>query len=99
MMPKVNRRSPDFKEKHDSLPPEVQAMAAKAFANFKNNPNHPALNVKPLYDNKKASHSPGSFSVRVNSQYRSIYVEIDGVCVWYWTGSHSDYNKFTGNSG
>lgn len=28
-------------------------------------------------------------------QYRAIFVDIAGINVWYWTGTHAEYKNFT----
>ena len=37
-----------------------------------------------------------SFSVSINMSYRAIYTVVDGVNLWYWVGSHTDYDTFLG---
>jgi len=68
-----------------------------AYRQFLRDPSHPSLKVKPLHPNRRGQHPPGSISVRINLQYRAIYVEDGDDNVWYWIGSHSDYNQFTGS--
>jgi hypothetical protein len=29
-------------------------------------------------------------------QYRAIYVVVDGENVWYWIGTHAEYDKYLG---
>lgn len=50
---------------------------------LKNNPQHPSLHLKKV----------GRFwSVRVGIKYRALAVEQDGDLVWFWIGSHADYD-------
>jgi hypothetical protein len=51
-----------------------------------------------LKDTKKGEHVPDSVSISITMQYRAIFVVVDGINVWYWIGSHSEYNRFTGKS-
>jgi hypothetical protein len=51
-----------------------------------------------LEDNNKGRHRKTSFSVTITMQYRAIFVVDGEVNVWYWIGSHSDYNTFTGKT-
>jgi hypothetical protein len=79
------------------LPKHVQALARGAAKLFNDNPAHPSLRHHELEDTKKGQHVPGSFSVSITMQYRAIYVpEGDGRNVWYWIGTHGDYDTFTG---
>lgn len=45
---------------------------------------------------KKGRHGDGSRSVSITQKYRAIYVPEHGVNVWYWIGSHNDYESFIG---
>ena len=92
----VNRRTLPFKEMFDRLPDPVQRVAEKAFELFIKDPAHPRLRVKALKPNHRGHHKEGSVSVSILMGYRAIYVEVDGVNVWYWMGSHSDNDSSTG---
>jgi hypothetical protein len=50
---------------------------------LKENPRHPSLRLKKI----------GRFwSVRVGSRYRALAVEVDAGLLWFWIGSHADYD-------
>jgi hypothetical protein len=93
-----NVRTRDFKQRFDRLPEHVRRLAVVAFRLFRDDPDHPMLHRHPLGDTHRGQHRAGSFSVWINRQYRAIYVEDGGTNVWYWVGSHSDYNIFTGRN-
>ena len=58
-------------------------MADKNHALLKENPRHPSLQFKKV----------GRFwSVRVGLRYRALAVETDGDLVWFWIGTHADYD-------
>ena len=72
-----------FWQAYDKLPAQVRALADKNFALLKDNPDHPSLRLKRV----------GRFwSVRVGLRYRALAVEIDGGLLWFWIGSHADYD-------
>jgi hypothetical protein len=72
-----------FWEAYDKLPEQVRALADKNYALLKTNPRHPSLQFKKV----------GRFwSVRVGLRYRALTVEADDDLVWFWIGSHSDYD-------
>jgi len=75
--------SPEFWACYEALPKPVQELANKSFALLKNDPFHPSLHFKKV----------GRFrSVRVGHSYRALGTDIlDGV-VWFWIGSHSEYD-------
>lgn len=72
-----------FWDAYDRLPEQVRALADKNYALLKENPQHPSLQFKRV----------GRFwSVRVGLRYRALAVETDGDLVWFWIGSHADYD-------
>jgi len=79
--------SPEFWELYRALPQSVRDLAARNFSFLKNNPRHPSLHMK------KAGHY---WSVRVGLHYRAVAVEVPEGLLWFWVGSHEDYNKLMG---
>jgi hypothetical protein len=72
-----------FWEVYEKLPEQVRALADKNYALLKSDPRHPSLQFKKV----------GRFwSVRVGLRYRALAVEADGDLVWFWIGSHADYD-------
>ena len=80
----------------ERLPSEIQEAAEGAFRFFLENPHHPILRNHPLHDTKKGRHRNGSNAVAITRRYRAIYVTEGPTNVWYWIGSHEDYNNFVG---
>ena len=75
--------SPTFWEAYEKLPARVRGLADKNYALLKENPRHPSLQLKKV----------GRFwSVRVGSRYRPLAVEDNQNLVWFWIGSHADYD-------
>ena len=79
--------SPAFWSSYDRLPAPVRELADKNFAVLKSDPRHPSLHFKPV----------GRYwSVRVGIRYRALATEVDGDLVWFWIGSHADYDQLVG---
>jgi hypothetical protein len=79
--------SPEFWECYRELPAPVRELADKNFELLKNNPQHPSLRFKRV----------GNFvSARVGLSYRALGVEIEDGVLWFWIGSHADYDKIVG---
>lgn len=79
--------SPAFWEAYKRLPENVRVLADKNYALLKQNPQHPSLHFKKV----------GRFwSVRIGSRYRALAVEIEGGLLWFWIGSHADYDEMIG---
>ena len=71
---------------YEKLPINVRTLADKNYALLKEDPKHPSLHFK----------SVGKFwSVRVGIRYRALAIEIDDGFLWFWIGSHSQYDKLT----
>jgi hypothetical protein len=79
------------------LPARIQQAAREAFRLFLADPHHPQLANHALHDSKKSRHRTGSRAVSITRAYRAIYVVEDDTNVWYWIGSHEDYNRFVGS--
>jgi hypothetical protein len=94
-----NRTTRAFREQYAKLPAHIQELTRAACHLFEQNPRHPSLRYHELEDRKRGKNMPGSRSVSITMQYRAIHdVAPDGVNVWYWIGTHAQYNRFTGQS-
>ncbi len=71
---------------HD-LPLDVQQDARRAWRLFQSNPAHPSLHFKKLEGEDDI------YSARIGVQYRALAVVEKDRVVWYWIGSHSDYDR------
>jgi hypothetical protein len=72
-----------FWETYAALPAEIRALADKNYALLKEDPRHPSLQLK------KVGHF---WSVRVGKRYRALAVEVEAGLLWFWIGSHADYD-------
>lgn len=72
-----------------ALPEDVRELADRCFSLLKADSAHGSLRFKrvgPLW------------SVRVGLHYRALATDADadGELVWFWVGSHADYDKLVG---
>ncbi len=75
--------NPAFWEAYQKLPLRIRDLADKNFDLLKSNPKHPSLRLKKV----------GRFwSARVGLGYRALAVEVDDGLLWFWIGSHADYD-------
>jgi hypothetical protein len=73
-----------FWQCYDELPAAVQELADKNFQLLREDPNHPSLSFKKV----------GRFrSARVGMRYRALAVEVHNGFLWFWIGSHADYDR------
>jgi hypothetical protein len=83
-----HRATPRFWKCYQNLPEDVQRLADRCYQLLKSNEAHPSLHFKKV----------GQFrSVRIGLHYRALAVEDAGECVWFWIGSHAEYDLFIGS--
>jgi len=69
------------------LPKEVQQLADKNLELLKVDPHDPSLHFK------KIGRTRSLWSLRIGMRYRALGVEKPGSIVWFWIGSHADYDR------
>ena len=78
---------PRFWQHYRQLPKEVQELADKNFKLLKSNPHHPSLQLKKIGKIQRL------WSVRVGIHYRALGREKPEGIVWFWIGTHAEYDK------
>lgn len=76
--------TPQFWELYRRLPANVRDLADKNFALLKADPQHPSLHFKKI---------GRLWSVRVGAHYRALGLDKGDLIVWFWIGSHAEYDK------
>jgi mRNA-degrading endonuclease RelE of RelBE toxin-antitoxin system len=74
-----------FREDLASLPEAVRQQARSAYRTFRDNPHHPGLQFKRVHPTLPI------YSARVSSDYRAVGVRNGGEIVWFFIGSHTEY--------
>jgi len=82
-----SRTTRQFWRLFSHLPFDVQQEARRAYRLFQNNPAHPGLQFKKLEGEENI------YSARIGLDYRALAVMRKNRVVWYWIGSHSDYDR------
>ena len=78
-----HRATPRFWQCYRELPDAIQYQADRTYKILKRDPLHPSLRVKKV----------GRFwSARVGLRYRALAVEQEADLVWFWIGSHAEYD-------
>jgi len=75
----------DFISCFRELPARIQRLARKNYKLWKENPAHPGLQFKLV-----GKRMPAYF-VRVGIGWRALGLIVDDVVVWFWIGSHAEY--------
>ena len=76
-----------FRKALEKLPQSIRRQAREAYKLFRDNPYHPSLHFKQVHPVKPV------YSVRIGRDYRAVGVCDRDEMVWFWIGSHGDYNK------
>ena len=76
-----------FWDCYERLPTDIRELADQSYEILKKNPQHPSLRFKKV----------GKYwSVRIGLRYRALAVEVDDGLLWFWIGSHADYDTMLG---
>ncbi len=54
---------------------------------FQEDPYHPSLHFKRIHSVRPI------YSVRITKDYRAVCIQTHDEALWYWIGSHADYEK------
>ncbi len=76
--------TPAFWARYHSLPQATQRLADKKYQLWQDNSHHPALEFKKVGK---------LWSVRIGDHYRALARERADGFVWFWIGTHEEYNK------
>jgi hypothetical protein len=80
----IHGTTPDFWICYEALPSSVRVRADKALKQLKANPRQASLRLKKV----------GRFwSARVGLHYRALAIESDGGLLWFWIGTHGEYDR------
>jgi hypothetical protein len=69
----------------EQLPQNVQELARKQYRIWQRDPFHPSMHFKELKDD--------IWSVRIGQHYRALGRRSGEMIVWFWIGTHEEYNK------
>jgi hypothetical protein len=76
-----------FRKAFNKLPQHIQKRARQSYLLWRSNSNHPSLHFKQIHNEQPI------YSVRVSLSYRAIGVIEEDTIIWFWIGSHEDYNN------
>jgi hypothetical protein len=63
------------------------SVPAKAYRLFRDDPAHPSLHFKQVHPTREI------YSVRVGLGYRALAVRDGEVLLWFWIGTHAEYDQ------
>ena len=82
-----SKQTKQFRTLFDELPDAVRTQANHAYRLFKVNPDHPGL------DFKQVSKRGPTYSARIGVHYRALAIRKPDHWLWFWIGSHAEYDK------
>lgn len=82
-----SKTTSSFRKCFEVLPQRIQIRAREAYRDFSRDPSHPGLGFKQVHPARPI------YSARVSLGYRALAVRDGDIWVWFWIGSHSDYDR------
>ena len=82
-----SRTTKRFRRAFDQPPERIQQRARLAYQLFREDPHHASLRFKKIHATRPI------FSVRVGLAYRALGVREGDDMIWFWVGSHADYDQ------
>ena len=82
-----SRTTTRFRAALAKLPVRVRRQARRTYRVFAKQPTHPSLQFKKVHPTQPI------YSVRVGRGWRAVGVVDGDDIVWFWIGSHADYDK------
>jgi mRNA-degrading endonuclease RelE of RelBE toxin-antitoxin system len=76
-----------FRKTYAHLPTQIRERAYEAYLQFKEDPSHPSLRFKKIHSELPI------YSVRINKNYRAVGQLDKDTVIWFWIGSHAEYDK------
>jgi len=82
-----HRASPEFWACYRALPEHIRGLADQAYNHLKQDSQYRAVRFKKV----------GRFwSARVGANYRALAVDGPEGPIWFWIGTHAEYDKLLG---
>ncbi|NJN96212.1 MAG: hypothetical protein HC875_19920 [Anaerolineales bacterium] len=82
-----SRTTERFRKAYANLPEQIQSQVKVAYQLFSRNPYHPSLHFKQVHSTQPI------YSARISLDYRVLGVREGEELIWFWVGSHEEYNK------
>jgi len=83
----TSRTTERFRSAYAELPEHIRRRARAAYRLFLDNPQHPSLRFKQIHPTRPI------YSARVGLGYRALAVLDGDLAVWFWIGTHADYDR------
>ena len=83
----ISHTNSNFWKLYRKLPQNIRETAKKQYRLFVLDPYHASLHFKRVHSTRPI------YSARITRNYRAVGVLEENIIVWFWVGSHDDYDK------
>lgn len=83
----ISHTTARFRKAYSQLPAQIRKQAREAYKLFQQNPRHPSLHFKQVHSTRPI------YSVRASLDYRAVGIRDGETIIWFWIGSHADYDR------
>jgi hypothetical protein len=81
-----SRTTVQFRKLFANLSEPIQQQTRKAYQQFKQDPSYLSLRFKKVHSKLPI------YSARINRDYRAIGQLEEDTLIWFWVGSHAEYD-------
>lgn len=81
-----SRTTVQFRKLFADLPESIREQTRKAYRQFTQDPSYPSLRFKKVHPKLPI------YSARINRDYRVVGQLEDDTVIWFWIGSHAEYD-------
>lgn len=74
-----------FRRLYAAAAEERKRQIKRAYKLWLENPSHPSIRFKKVHDSRPI------YSARVDLDWRSLCLLEDDTAIWFWVGSHDEY--------
>ena len=83
----ISKTTKRFRDVLAKLPKDIQRQAQESYKLFSQDPNHPSLRFKKVHTTEPV------YSAQINIDYRTLGIVDGEEIIWFWIGSHAEYDK------
>ena len=83
----ISHTNNSFWKLYKKLPQNIREIAKKQYKLFASDPYHASLHFKRVHSTRPI------YSARITRNYRAVGILEDNVIVWFWVGSHDEYDR------
>lgn len=80
-----SRTTAQLRKQFADLPKLIQGQTRKAYRQFEQDSSYPSLRFKKVHPKLPI------YSARINRDYRAVGQLDEDTVVWFWVGSHAEY--------